>query len=53
MVGLDDTFDEKDMLPGLTDYRDKPTAFFFTPVFFEERCFGYAVVSYGNGSKKL
>ena len=51
MVGLDDTFDEKDMLPGLTDYRDKPTAFFFTPVFFEERCFGYAVVSYGNEAR--
>ncbi|MCR5214522.1 MAG: EAL domain-containing protein [Eubacterium sp.] len=51
MVSMDILFDTKDMLPGLTDYRDEPKAFFFTPVFFETRCFGYAVVSYGNNHR--
>ncbi len=48
MVGLDTLFDTSIMLPGLEDYRKEPMAFFFTPVFFEETCFGYGVVSYGN-----
>ena len=45
---LDDTFDTAQMLPDLNAKRDKPAVFIFTPVFFENECFGYAVVSYGN-----
>lgn len=47
-VSLEDTFDTSEMLPELTIYRKDPRAFFFLPVFFEDTCFGYAVVSYGN-----
>ena len=47
MVGIEETFDTSDMLPGLTDYTDDPKAYFFNPVFFENSCFGYAVLSYG------
>ena len=48
---IDETFDKKDMLPDLLEYRDKPRAFFFTPVFFEDRCYGYGVVSYGDTAR--
>ncbi|SEP88985.1 EAL domain, c-di-GMP-specific phosphodiesterase class I (or its enzymatically inactive variant) [Lachnospiraceae bacterium NE2001] len=48
MVSLDETFDRKLMLPELNEYRSRPRAFFFTPVFFEDRCYGYGVVSYGD-----
>ncbi|MBR5088996.1 MAG: EAL domain-containing protein, partial [Ruminiclostridium sp.] len=48
LVGLDRAFPVKDILPALTDERDHPAAFFFTPVFFKDLCFGYACVSYGN-----
>lgn len=48
IVGTDDTFDTSEMLPELYDERVSPTAFFFTPVFCENECFGYAVVSYGS-----
>ncbi len=41
-------FDVKEMLPVIYERRPKPTAFFFTPVHFNDRCFGYAVVSYGD-----
>ncbi len=51
MVGLDETFDKKEMLPDLLEYRDKPKAFFFTPVFFEDKCYGYGVVSYGDTAR--
>ena len=44
MVGIEETFDTSDMLPGLTDYTDDPKAYFFNPVFFENSCFGYAVL---------
>ena len=47
-VSLTDTFSVKEMLPDLEDMRDAPRAYFFTPVFFEEECFGYAVVGYGS-----
>ncbi len=45
---LEDSFDTAQMLPDLNAKRDKPAVFIFTPVFFENECFGYAVVSYGN-----
>lgn len=47
-IGLSDTFDTVCMLPELSSQRDKPTAFFFLPIFFEQECFGYTVMSFGN-----
>lgn len=47
-VTLEGYFDVNDILPELSLYREKPQAFFFVPIFFEEKCFGYAAVSYGN-----
>lgn len=41
-------FDTADLLPDFDEERDVPKAFFFTPVFFEDNCMGYAVLSYGN-----
>ena len=47
-VSLSDLFPTGDMLPDLMEESDKPRAFFFTPVYAESKCFGYAVVSYGD-----
>lgn len=41
-------FDVNEMLPAIYERRPKPTAFFFTPVHFNDRCFGYSVISFGN-----
>lgn len=48
IAGLDVVFDTADMLPELYEEHGYPTAYFFTPVFFESECFGYAAVNYGN-----
>lgn len=42
------TFDLSEMLPMIYERRPKPTAFFFGPVHFNNRCFGYSVFSYGD-----
>lgn len=47
-ASLDETFETKLMLPELFERRKKPTAYFFTPVFYETECFGYAALSYGS-----
>ena len=44
-VDITDIFDTKELLPGLGD-DDEPGAYFFTPVFYEDECFGYAVIRY-------
>ena len=46
-VGLDEVFDTSEMLPDLDEMRENPAAYFFTPLFFENNCLGYAAVSYG------
>ncbi|MBR6401883.1 MAG: EAL domain-containing protein [Eubacterium sp.] len=51
MINLDEVFDTRKMLPVLSEYREKTQAFFFSPLFFEDRCFGYSVVSYGNETR--
>lgn len=48
IIDFNDTFDSKLMLPELNDDREYPTAFFFTPLFFEDRCFGYSVINFGD-----
>ena len=50
-VGLNESFERSELLPGICDERDTPAAYFFTPVFCEELCFGYAVISYGNETR--
>lgn len=42
------TFNLSDMLPMIYERRPKPTAFFFNPVHFNKRCFGYSIFSYGD-----
>lgn len=41
-------FSLAEMLPELTEDREYPTAFLFSPLFFEDMSFGYAVISYGR-----
>ncbi len=50
-INFDKMFDRNVLLPALHEERDVPMAFFFTPMHFEERCLGYAVISYGNEAK--
>lgn len=47
-LNYDETFHKSLLIPDLHEERDVPKAFFFTPLHFEERCLGYAVISYGN-----
>ncbi len=47
-VRLDSSFETEKLLPGLGEEDDKPGAYFFTPVFCESECFGYAVLSFGD-----
>lgn len=50
-VGLDMMFDTNELLPAIDEDRDEPAAYFFTPVYSERQCFGYACVSYGNDAR--
>ncbi len=47
-VSSDSTFDTKDMLPDLWKDREKPKAYYFTPIHFNENTLGYSVLSYGD-----
>lgn len=46
-VELDRSFSTDILLPELFEERDYPTTFVFTPMFFEDRCFGYSVLNQG------
>lgn len=50
-IDFEDVFDTEKMLPDLFYDRAQPKAYIFTPLHFEEHCFGYAVLSYGNQPK--
>ena len=50
-ITYSNTFDKETLLPDLYEERDNPAAFYFTPLHFEERCFGFAVLSYGGEVK--
>ncbi|MBR4201128.1 MAG: hypothetical protein IKQ91_07610 [Oscillospiraceae bacterium] len=45
-VGTGESFDTAEMLPDLYEKRETPAVYFFTPVFFENTCFGYAALQY-------
>ena len=47
-VEFNDSFDTSMILPDLYEERDYPTTFIFTPLFFEDRCFGFSVLNYGK-----
>lgn len=47
-IDLDRSFDLSEMLPALYERRITPAAFYFGPLHFNDRCFGYAVISYGS-----
>ena len=49
----DSFFDRKEMLPELYEPREKPAAFCFMPLYYEDCVFGYAVVSYGDKGKVI
>jgi len=48
LIGLENTFNTSEMLPGLSAESAEPKAYFFTPFYYENICFGYSVISYGN-----
>lgn len=46
LLDFNDTFDVKKMIPDLYEHREKPETFFFTPLYFDNRSFGYAVIGF-------
>lgn len=50
-IGFSDTFALSKLLPELLEDRKKPCSFIFTPLHFDDRCLGYAVISYGNEAR--
>ncbi len=44
-------FKVEEMLPDMYKERDIPKAYIFSPLHFEDICFGYAVIGYGNEAK--
>ena len=51
LIGLEKTFDTSEMLPELSKETTEPKAYFFTPFYFENICYGYAAVSYGKNHR--
>ena len=51
MAGTDEEFDTALLLPELEEEHDEPLAYFFTPLFCEDECFGYTAVSYGEAAR--
>ncbi len=47
-ISTHESFETSRMLPEIFEDHTMPQAWFFTPVHFEESCFGYAVVNYGD-----
>ncbi len=47
-ISLHESFETARMLPEIFEEHTMPQAWFFTPVHFEESCFGYAVINYGD-----
>ena len=48
MAGLEQSFSSDEMLPDLENERSSPAAYFFTPVYFENECFGYAAIRHDD-----
>lgn len=50
---LHEPFELKEIFPDLDEERESPCAFFITPVHFIDRCYGYAILSYGDKIKTI
>lgn len=48
VVRYDDVFESSMLLPELYEDRDYPTSYIFTPLYFQDRSFGYTVINYGR-----
>lgn len=46
-------FSTKEMIPDLWRDREKPKAYYFTPIHFNDNCLGYSVLSYGDNIKSF
>ena len=46
-ISMDEMFERNGLLPGYDDAKE-PMGYYFTPVFFEDKAFGYAILSYGS-----
>lgn len=51
MVGLEETFDVAQMFPGGQERKETPMVYYFSPVFFEDICFGYAILGYSGEAR--
>lgn len=51
VVNFHDKFPVKQIIPDIHKECDHPRGFIFSPVYFEDITFGYAVISYGNEAK--
>ena len=49
-IGLEYYFDRKELIPRLDEERSKPEVFIFTPLHFDDKCFGYSVISFTEPS---
>ncbi len=47
-INYERTFSKDLLLPAIHEENEDPRAFFFTPLYFEEYCMGYAAISYGK-----
>lgn len=45
---MDVPFPRSELLPQFSEERDEPIAYYFTPLHFNERCFGYAALGFGG-----
>ncbi len=52
-VDLERTFPVSIMLPDLMEEKEESRAYFFSPIHFNDRCFGYAVLSYKDATKRF
>ncbi|MCR5418150.1 MAG: EAL domain-containing protein [Lachnospiraceae bacterium] len=51
IVGIDSMFDTGIMLPEIIEGGENPGAYIFTPLYYEDSCYGYAVVNYGDKAR--
>lgn len=47
-ISFENMFSVKKLIPELKEERDYPTTYIFNPLYFDDRCFGYTVLNYGN-----
>ena len=52
-VSMSRLFDTSEIIPELKEARMEPKAYFFTPVFFEDQCMGYSVLSFGSRAQSF